>query len=121
MVLFCLEISNLAFFLSPQQAALHSRSSKHQSVEEPVPLTVHEELRCRSDDKTAAPATEVTLATRGAAELEIFWSLGDTNSSENVVSSRVPSYQWELQSQAVSDQPSWISSLFYMATKSKPE
>ncbi|KAK2109393.1 hypothetical protein P7K49_014558, partial [Saguinus oedipus] len=58
--------------------------SKHQSVGEPVPLTVHEELLRRGDDKTTALATEVTLATRGAPPLEIFWSVGDENFSENV-------------------------------------
>ncbi|KAK2081811.1 hypothetical protein P7K49_040373, partial [Saguinus oedipus] len=100
MVLFCLGISVLAFFLSPQQAALPSWSSKHQSVEEPVPVTVHEELPCQGDDKTAAPATEVTLATRQDAPLEIFWSVGDKNSSENVVSSRFPSFNWEVVSRA---------------------
>ncbi|KAK2080980.1 hypothetical protein P7K49_040698, partial [Saguinus oedipus] len=83
MVLFCLEISGLASFLSPEQAALTSWSSKHQSVGEPVPLTVHEELPRRGDDKTAAPATEVALATCGAPPLEIFWSVGDENFSEN--------------------------------------
>ncbi|KAK2081588.1 hypothetical protein P7K49_039565 [Saguinus oedipus] len=108
MVLFCLGISGLASFLSPQQAALPSRSSKHQSVEEPVPLTVHEELTRRGDDKTASPATEVRLVTRGAPPLEILWSVGDENFSENVASSRSTSFHWELQSRAVSDQPSWI-------------
>ncbi|KAK2098041.1 hypothetical protein P7K49_023493, partial [Saguinus oedipus] len=54
------------------------------SVGEPVQLTVHEELRCQGDDKTAALATEIALATRGAPPLEIFWSMGDENSSENV-------------------------------------
>ncbi|KAK2089414.1 hypothetical protein P7K49_032080 [Saguinus oedipus] len=109
MVLFCLEISGLASFLSLQQAALPSWISKHQSVGKPVPLTVHEELPCRGDDKTAVSATEVTLATRGAPPLEIFWSVGEENSSENVASSRFPSFHWELQSRALSDQPSWIS------------
>ncbi|KAK2081178.1 hypothetical protein P7K49_039572, partial [Saguinus oedipus] len=107
MVLFCLGISSLASFLSPQQAALPSQSSKHQSVGEPVLLTVHKELLCRGDDKTAAPTTEVTLATRGAPPLEI-WSVGDENFSKNVASSRSPSFHWELQSRAISDQPSWI-------------
>ncbi|KAK2082312.1 hypothetical protein P7K49_040541, partial [Saguinus oedipus] len=87
MVLFCLGISGLASFLSPQQVALPSQSSKHQSVGEPVPLTLHEELPCQSDDKTAALATEVVLATRRAPLLEILWSVGDENYSENVVSS----------------------------------
>ncbi|KAK2089410.1 hypothetical protein P7K49_032076, partial [Saguinus oedipus] len=86
MVLFCLGISCLASFLS-LQAALPSRSSKRQSVGEPVLLTVHEELLRRGDNKTAAPATEVTLATRGAPPLEIFWSVGYGNSSENMLSS----------------------------------
>ncbi|KAK2121318.1 hypothetical protein P7K49_002704 [Saguinus oedipus] len=81
MVLFCLGISGLASFLSPQQAALPSRSSKHQSVGEPVPLTVHEELLRQGDDKTAVPATEVALVTRGAPPLEM-WSVGDENSSK---------------------------------------
>ncbi|KAK2096660.1 hypothetical protein P7K49_025694 [Saguinus oedipus] len=108
MVLFCLGISGLASFLSPQQAALPSGSSKHQSVGGPVLFTVHEELLRQGDDKTAAPATEVALATRGAPPLEIFWSVGDENSSENVASSRFLSFRWELQSRAVSDQPSWI-------------
>ncbi|KAK2099866.1 hypothetical protein P7K49_021214, partial [Saguinus oedipus] len=87
MVLFCLGISSLASFLSPQQAALPSRSSKRQSIGEPVLLTVHKELQRQGDDKTAAPATEVTLATLGAPPLEIFWCVGDENSSENVASS----------------------------------
>ncbi|KAK2094583.1 Mitochondrial enolase super member 1 [Saguinus oedipus] len=69
----------------PQQAALPSRSSKHQSVGEPVLLTVHEELSRRGNGKTAAPATEVALATRGAPPLEIFWSVGDEKFSENNV------------------------------------
>ncbi|KAK2116488.1 hypothetical protein P7K49_003374, partial [Saguinus oedipus] len=67
----------------PQQAALPSQSFNHQSGEEPVPLTVHEELPHRGDDKTAALATEVALAIRRAPPLEI-WSVGDDNSSENV-------------------------------------
>ncbi|KAK2103559.1 hypothetical protein P7K49_017415 [Saguinus oedipus] len=94
---FCLEISGLASILSPQQAALPSWSSKHQSVGKPVPLTVHEELLRRGDDTTAAPATEVVLATRVAPPLEIFWSMGKKNFSENVVSSRFLSFLWELQ------------------------
>ncbi|KAK2096090.1 hypothetical protein P7K49_025124 [Saguinus oedipus] len=109
MVLFCLKISSLAFFLSPQQAALLSGSSEHQSVAESVSLTVHEKLPCRGDDKTTVPGKEVALATSGAPPLEIFWSMGDENSYENVASSRFPSYNWELQSQAISDQPSSIS------------
>ncbi|KAK2110479.1 hypothetical protein P7K49_010225 [Saguinus oedipus] len=108
MVNFCLGISGLASFLSLQRAALPSRSSRHQSVGEPVPFAVQEVLLCQGDDKTAAPATEVTLATSGAPPLETFWSVGDKNSSENVVSSRFPSFPWEPQSRAVSDQPSWI-------------
>ncbi|KAK2081586.1 hypothetical protein P7K49_039563, partial [Saguinus oedipus] len=39
MVLFCLGIFSLASFLSPQEAALPSRSCKHQSEGETVPLT----------------------------------------------------------------------------------
>ncbi|KAK2108379.1 hypothetical protein P7K49_013544 [Saguinus oedipus] len=57
-------------------------SSKHQSVEEPVQFTLHEELPCRGDGKTAALATRVVLATPGAPPLEIFWSVSDKNSSE---------------------------------------
>ncbi|KAK2116464.1 hypothetical protein P7K49_007090 [Saguinus oedipus] len=108
MVLFCLGISGRASSLSPQ-AALPSRSSKHQSVGEPDPLTVHKELPRRGDGKTTALATEVALATRGAPPLEIFWSMGDEKFSENVASSSFPSFHCELQSRAVSDQPSWIS------------
>ncbi|KAK2103558.1 hypothetical protein P7K49_017414 [Saguinus oedipus] len=115
MVLFCMGISGLASFVSPQQAALLSRSSKHQSVGEPVLLTVHEELLRQGDDKTAAPATEVTLATQGVPPLDIFWSMGKENSSKNVVSSRFLSFHWELQSRAVSDQPSWIESSSYFS------
>ncbi|KAK2081522.1 hypothetical protein P7K49_039965 [Saguinus oedipus] len=110
MVLFCLGISGLASFLSPQQVALPSRSSKLQSVGEPVLLTVHEELPCQGDDKTTALATEVVLATRGAPPLEIFWSVGNENSFENVAFLRSLNFHWELQSRAVSDWPSWILS-----------
>ncbi|KAK2096093.1 hypothetical protein P7K49_025127, partial [Saguinus oedipus] len=99
----------LASFVSPQQAALLSGSSKYQSVGESVWLTVYEELPRQGDDKTDAPATEVMLATRGAPPLKNFWFVGDDNSSENVASSRFPSYNWELQSRAISEQPSWIS------------
>ncbi|KAK2092528.1 hypothetical protein P7K49_029056 [Saguinus oedipus] len=67
----------------PTQLTKVFKFSKHQSVGEPVPLTVHEELPRQGDDKTAAPATEVALATRGAPPLEIFWSLSNENSSEN--------------------------------------
>ncbi|KAK2103547.1 hypothetical protein P7K49_017403 [Saguinus oedipus] len=67
-------ISNIKVIGSPQQAALPSQSSKHQSVGEPVPFTLHEELPCRDDGKTAAPATRVALSTHGAPPLEIFWS-----------------------------------------------
>ncbi|KAK2103562.1 hypothetical protein P7K49_017418, partial [Saguinus oedipus] len=74
----------LASFLSPQQEALPSRSSKRQSVGELVLLTVHEELLRQGDDKTAVPATEVVLATHGAPPLDIFWSVGNENSSKNL-------------------------------------
>ncbi|KAK2081173.1 hypothetical protein P7K49_039567, partial [Saguinus oedipus] len=79
-------ISCLASFLSPQEAALPSQISKHQSVGYPVPFTVHEELPCRDNDTTAAPATKVVLATREAPPLKFFWSVGDKNSSESVAS-----------------------------------
>ncbi|KAK2088034.1 hypothetical protein P7K49_033941 [Saguinus oedipus] len=108
MVLFGLGVSGMVSFLSPQ-VALPSQSSKHQSVGKPVTLTVHEELPCQDDDKTAALATEIALATRGAPPQEIFWSVGNENSFENMVSSRFPSFHWELQSRAVSDHPYWIS------------
>ncbi|KAK2101644.1 hypothetical protein P7K49_019310, partial [Saguinus oedipus] len=67
----------------PQQAALPSQSSKHQSVGETVLFTVHKELPRRGDSKTVVPATKVALATRGAPPLEIFWSVKNENSSEN--------------------------------------
>ncbi|KAK2116466.1 hypothetical protein P7K49_007092 [Saguinus oedipus] len=111
MELFCLGIYGLASFLSPKQASLPSRNSKHQSVGEPVPLTVHEELLHQGDEKTAALPKEVALVTRWAPPLEIFWSVGNENSSENVAFSRFPSFRWELQSQVASNQPSWISIL----------
>ena len=74
-----------------------------------LPFTLHEELPCRGSGKTAAPATRVALATRGAPPLGIFWSVSDENSSEGVASSRSLHFHWELQSRTVSDQPSWIS------------
>ena len=70
MVPFCPGISGLASLLSPQQVALTSGSSKLRSVGEAVPLALHEEL-LRLDGKTAAAATRVTLATRGAPPLGI--------------------------------------------------
>ena len=114
MVLFCPGISGLASFLSPQQVALSSQSSKHQSVREPVPFTLHEELPHQGAGKTAVPATRVMLATRGAPPLEICWSVSDEKSSESVASSRSLSFHWELQSWAVSDQPSWISNFVFL-------
>ena len=98
MELFCLGISGLASFLSLQQAALPSQSSKHRSVREPVLFTLHEELPRQGTGKTAAPATKVVLATRGAPPLEICWSVSEENSSESVASSRSLSFHWELQS-----------------------
>ena len=71
MVLFCLGISCLASLLSLQQAALTSWSSKLRSVGEAVPLALHEELLRRDASKTAAVATGVALATRGAFPLGI--------------------------------------------------
>ena len=71
MVLFCLGISGLASLLSLQHAALTSRSSKPRSVGEAVPLALHEELLRRDAGKTAAAATRVVLATRGAPPLGI--------------------------------------------------
>ena len=71
MVLFCPGISGLAFLLSPQRAALTSRSSKLQSVGEAVPLALHEELLLRDAGKTTALATRVVLATCGAPPLGI--------------------------------------------------
>ena len=114
MVLFCPGISGLASFLSLQQADLPSRSSKHQSVREPVPFTLHEELLHQGAGKTAAPATRVTLATHGAPPLEICWSVSNENWSESVASSSSLSFHWELQSRAVSDQPSWIVRIIIM-------
>ncbi|KAK2081389.1 hypothetical protein P7K49_040375, partial [Saguinus oedipus] len=60
------------FLLESATSGSAFRSSKHQSVGKPVPFTVHEELPCRGDSKTAVLATRVTLATRGAPPLEIF-------------------------------------------------
>ena len=71
MVLFCPGISGLASLLSPQQAALTSRSSKHRLVGEAVPLALHEELLRQDASKTAAAATRVALATHGAPPLGI--------------------------------------------------
>ena len=71
MVLFCPGISGLASLSSPQQAALTSPSSKLWSVGEAVPLALREELLRRDAGKTAAAATRVTLATRGAPPLGI--------------------------------------------------
>ena len=71
MVLFCSGISGLASLLSPQQAALPSRSSKLRSVGEAVPLALHEELLRREARKTAAAATRAVLATRRAPPLGI--------------------------------------------------
>ena len=71
MVLFCPGISGLASLLSPQQMALTSRSSKLPSVGEAVPLALREELLRRDAGKTAAAATRVALATRGAPPLGI--------------------------------------------------
>ena len=71
MVLFCPGISGLVSLLSPQQAALTSRSSKLWSVGEAVPLALREELLRRDAGKTAAAATRVALATRGAPPLGI--------------------------------------------------
>ena len=71
MVLFCPGISGLASLLSPHQAALTSRSSKLWSVGEAVPLALHEELLRQDAGKTAAAATRVVLATRGAPPLGI--------------------------------------------------
>ena len=68
MVLFCPGISGLASLLSPQQAALTSRSSNLRSVGEAVPFALHEELL---PGKTAVAATRVELATRGAPPLGI--------------------------------------------------
>ena len=73
MVLFRRGISGLASFLSLQQAALTSRSSKLRSVGvgEAVPFALHEELLRRDAGKTTAAATRVALATRGAPPLGI--------------------------------------------------
>ena len=71
MVLFCPGISGLASLSSPQQEALNSPSSKLWSVGEAVPLALREELLHRDTGKTAAAATRVTLATRGAPPLGI--------------------------------------------------
>ena len=71
MVLFCPGISGLASLLSPLQVALTSRSSKLRSVGEAVPLALREELLREDAGKTAAAATRVTLATRGAPPLGI--------------------------------------------------
>ena len=71
MVLFCPGICGLASLLSPQQAALTSLSSKLRSVGEAVPLALHEELLRLDTGKTAAAATRVSLATRGAPPLGI--------------------------------------------------
>ena len=98
MVLFCPGISGLASFLSLQQVALPSQSSKHRSVREPVPFTLHEELPHQGAGKTAAPATRVALVTRGASPLEICGSVSNKNLSESVVSSCSLSFHWELQS-----------------------
>ena len=71
MVLFFPGISGLASLLSPQQAALTSRSSKLWSVGEAVPLALLEELLRRDAGKTAAAATRVALATHGAPPLGV--------------------------------------------------
>ena len=71
MVLFCPGISGLASLLSPQQAALISRSSKLRSVGEAVPLALHEELLRLDAGETAVAATRVALVTRGAPPLGI--------------------------------------------------
>ncbi|KAK2081199.1 hypothetical protein P7K49_040131, partial [Saguinus oedipus] len=60
------------FLLESATSGCAFRSSKHQSVGEPVPFTVHKELPRQCDSKTAVPATRVTLATCGAPPLEIF-------------------------------------------------
>uniref|UniRef100_A0A2K5RTK9 Telomere repeat-binding factor dimerisation domain-containing protein n=1 Tax=Cebus imitator TaxID=2715852 RepID=A0A2K5RTK9_CEBIM len=52
----------------------------------------------RGTGKTAAPATKVALATRGAPLLGISWSVSNKNSPESVVSSRSLCFHWELQS-----------------------
>ena len=108
MVLFCPGISALASLLSPQKAALTSRSSKLRSVGEEVPLALHEELLRRDASKTATAATKVALATRGAPPLGIRWSVTDENLSKSVASSRSLGFHWELESWAVSGWPSWI-------------
>ncbi|KAK2081971.1 hypothetical protein P7K49_039318, partial [Saguinus oedipus] len=59
-----------------------TRGSAFPELQTPVsrgtsPAHCHKELPRRGNGKTAAPATEVTLATRGAPPLEIFWSVGD--------------------------------------------
>ena len=73
-----------------------------------LPFTLYEELLHRGASKTAAPATKVVLVTRGSPPLGIFWSVSNKNSSESVASSCSLRFHWELQSRAVSNQPSWI-------------
>ena len=75
---------------------------------EPVPFTLRRALPRRGAGETTAPATRVALATHLAPPLGIFCSMSDQNLSESVASSRSLCFHWELQSQDVSDWPSWI-------------
>ena len=91
-----------------------SGSSKPRSEGEPVPFTLHQELPHRGASETAAPATRVMLATRGVPPLGIFCSVSSQNLSESVASSHSLRFHWELQSQDVSDRPSWIIPRYFL-------